>query len=112
MTIITFGGDESWTSPRWAFARLARATSLFMSEAADLDVLEGAVARDALSFSALDSRRACRMARALRQGACWLREDLVAHEFEDDLEETLAESLLPLAAQLKRLLDAYAAAGS
>lgn len=108
MTVITFGGDESWTSPRWAFARLARATSLFVQDTADLEVLDAAVARDALSFPSLDSQRACRLARDLRQGASWLREELLSHDFESDLDETFAESLLPLALQLSRLLDAYA----
>ncbi len=111
MTVITFGGDESWTSPRWAFARLARATSLFVQDSRDLEVLDAAVARDALSFPSLDSQRACRLARELRQGASWLREELLSHDFEDPLDETLADSLLPLALQLSRLLNEYAASG-
>ena len=107
MTVITFGGDESWSSPRWAFARLAKATSLFVNEGSDMEVLEGAVARDALSFPSLDPARACRLARALRAGASWLREDLTGHDYENDLDETFAESLLPLAAQLTSVLEPW-----
>jgi hypothetical protein len=107
MTVITFGGDESWHSPRWAFARLARATSLFVTDAADLEVLEAAVARDLLTFSQLDSDSACRLARALRQGASWLREELLSGSSGDPHDQDLADALVPLATQLGYLLDSY-----
>jgi hypothetical protein len=109
MTVITFGGDESWHSPRWAFARLARATSLFVTVTADLELLEDAVARDFLTFSQLDGDSACRLARALRQGASWLREELLSGSSGDPHDQELADALVPLATQLGYLLDAQGA---
>jgi hypothetical protein len=105
VAIITFPGDECWASPRWAFARLARSASMFLNDARDLELLEGAVARDTLNFSLLDSQRATRLALALRQGASWLREELIAEKSGEEADEELALSLTPLSTQLGLMLS-------
>lgn len=96
MATITFDGDDSWTSPRWAFARLARATTLFLTDEGDLETLDQAVARDRLDFPRLDPERAARLARALRQGAGWLREEIGNSRRRSAEDKQLAESLAPL----------------
>jgi hypothetical protein len=91
-------------SPRWGFARLARATSMFLSDDRDLEVLENAVSRDSLNFPLLDVQCANRLARALRQGASWLRAELIAEKSGEEADEELALSLTPLSTQLALML--------
>jgi hypothetical protein len=105
VAIITFPGEECWVSPRWAFARLARSASMFLNNARDLEVLEGAVARDGLDLSRLDVQCATRLAAALRQGASWLREELIAEKSGLESDEELALSLTPLSTQLGLMLS-------
>jgi hypothetical protein len=104
VAIITFPGEECWASPRWAFARLARSTSMFLNDPRDLEALEGAVTRDRLSFLLLEPAQATRLALALRQGASWLREELIAENSGDESDEELALSLTPLSTQLGLML--------
>ena len=77
---------------------------MFLSDARDLEVLEGALTRDRLNLPMLDPALATRLALALRQGASWLREELIAENSGDESDEELALSLTPLSTQLGLML--------
>lgn len=110
MAMISFEGGECWVCPRWAFARLVRSASMFTRHDGDLEVLQDAVTRDLLDLPQLDEGRADRLVLALRQGAGWLRAELVAEKSTEEADRELAMALTPLATQLSLWLKNRAAA--